>query len=431
MTNWKDRKLGTLGSKTGPIIKAGPFGSSLKKEFYVKKGYKIYGQEQVISEDPSFGDYYVNEKKFNELKSCAVAPGDILISLVGTFGKMLLLPEKIHPGIINPRLLRIRANKEKLRPIYLKYFLESFETQKQLKRMSQGGTMGVINAEILKSLSILFPPLPEQKKITEILSTWDRAIEKLDVLIKAKKRLKKGLMQQLLTGKMQFKEFKGSGKYKKTKLGMIPKEWGSCTFGMLGDKKIRWSITGGPFGSDLKTNDFTEKGVRIIQLQNIGDGEFKADYKIYTSEEKADSLVACNIYADEIILSKMGDPVGRACLMPGEDERYLMASDGIRLVPDKKIFDKYFVLEFINFILFRKLVIRHSTGSTRQRIGLADLKKLPFIMPPLHEQKKIWATLETLTKTISTLVQEIKLTKTQKKGLMQQLFTGKIRIKTP
>src|SRR5574340_400005 len=70
-------------------LKAGPFGSALKKKFYVASGYKIYGQEQVISGDPNFGDYFIDEAKYRELESCAVKPGDLLISLVGTAGKVL------------------------------------------------------------------------------------------------------------------------------------------------------------------------------------------------------------------------------------------------------------------------------------------------------------------------------------------------------
>src|SRR5690606_1886938 len=84
--------------------------------------------------------------------------------------------------------------------------------------------------------------------------------------------------------------------YKKTKLGWIPMDWGIFTFSDIADKKVKWSITGGPFGSDLKAEHYREKGVRIIQLQNIGDGKFKNNYKIYTSLEKADELKACNIF---------------------------------------------------------------------------------------------------------------------------------------
>ena len=72
-------------------LKAGPFGSALKKEYYVTSGYKIYGQEQVISGDCTFGDYYIDEERYKSLENCAVQAGDILISLVGTYGKLLIM----------------------------------------------------------------------------------------------------------------------------------------------------------------------------------------------------------------------------------------------------------------------------------------------------------------------------------------------------
>jgi type I restriction enzyme S subunit len=215
--------------------------------------------------------------------------------------------------------------------------------------------------------------------------------------------------------------------YKKTDFGWIPEDWGVIEFGEIADKNIRWSITGGPFGSDLKAEHYTDEGVRIIQLQNIGDGKFNNNYQIYTSEKKANELLGCNIYPGDLILSKMGDPVTRTCLIPDIHNRYVMGSDGIRLVPDKEKFDKTFVLSFINYSLFRKIAIAHSTGSTRQRIGLVDLKKLPFICPPLPEQQKIAAILSTWDKGIDTLNKLISEKEQLKKGLMQQLLTGKKR----
>ncbi|RVU45946.1 restriction endonuclease subunit S [Rubrivivax rivuli] len=87
-------------------IKAGPFGSALTKDQYVDSGYRVYGQEQVIPGDFSVGDYYITADKFAELRQYETRPGDILISCVGTFGKIALVPSGIEAGIINPRLLR-------------------------------------------------------------------------------------------------------------------------------------------------------------------------------------------------------------------------------------------------------------------------------------------------------------------------------------
>ena len=194
------------------------------------------------------------------------------------------------------------------------------------------------------------------------------------------------------------------------------------------DKNVKWSFTGGPFGSNLKASDYTESGFRIIQLQNIGDGEFNDDYKIYTSLEKADELLSCNIYAGDIILSKMGDPVGRACIIPKHLERCVMASDGIRLVVDEKKHSKYFIYSLINSKQIREAIERESTGSTRKRIGLNDLKKVELILPinPI-EQKKIASCLSSLDELITAHSDKLETLKDHKKGLMQNLFPQKGR----
>jgi len=194
------------------------------------------------------------------------------------------------------------------------------------------------------------------------------------------------------------------------------------------DKKKKWSFTGGPFGSNLKSSDYVEEneGVRIIQLQNIGDGEFKNDYKIYTSKEKADELLSCNIYPDDIIMSKMGDPVGRACLIPDYHNRYVMSSDGIRIAVDEDKYDKYFIFLVLNSKVFRSKVENASTGSTRKRIGLVVLKNLVLTVPKeKKEQQKIANCLSSLDNLITAETDKLDQLKNHKKGLLQQLFPAK------
>lgn len=213
-----------------------------------------------------------------------------------------------------------------------------------------------------------------------------------------------------LVPKLRFKEFEGDG------------EWVVKQLIDITDKKIKWSFVGGPFGSNLKHSDYTEQGIRIIQLQNIGDAEFIDTYKIYTSTQKADELLSCNIYSGDIILSKMGDPVGRACIMPMQNERYLMCSDGIRFVVNERKFDKYFIYLVINGCIFRKLLEKTATGSTRKRIGLNELRKLPLNTPTLPEQQRIANCLTSLDEQITAQSQKLETLKAHKKGLMQKLF---------
>ncbi|MCK5894426.1 MAG: restriction endonuclease subunit S [Endozoicomonadaceae bacterium] len=203
----------------------------------------------------------------------------------------------------------------------------------------------------------------------------------------------------------------------------VPDGWATFAIRDVALDSDRYSFTGGPFGSNLKSEDYTDSGVRIIQLQNIGDGEFKNRYKIYTSEEKADELHSCNIYPNDIILSKMGDPVARATIMPSFDKRYLMASDGIRLAVDNSKFDTKFVHDTINSVPFRTQAELSSTGSTRKRIGLTELRQLTLISPPLPEQKKIASILSSVDDVITKTTAQIDKLKDLKTGMMQELLT--------
>ena len=178
---WNRSKLRDLpGSHGRPVTKLGPFGSALKKSDYTGSGYKVYGQQQVLADDQDFGEYWIGEQKFQSLAACAVMPGDILISTMGSFGSALRLTDTCKPGIINPRLLRLSVDNEVAAPEFLEVYLRSDYALRQFVSFAQGGTMPAVNGASVGNLEIPLPPLPEQRKIAEILSTWDRAIETTD-----------------------------------------------------------------------------------------------------------------------------------------------------------------------------------------------------------------------------------------------------------
>ena len=161
---WAVVKFEHIAAFTNNALKAGPFGSSLKKSDCTDSGYRVYGQEQVISGDENLVTYYISESKFKELSSCAVTSDDILISLVGTIGKVLILSEFSEPGIINPRLVKLSLQPEVNRK-YIQFYLQSLIALDFFKGFSHGGTMEILNLGILKGLPINFPPLEEQTQI--------------------------------------------------------------------------------------------------------------------------------------------------------------------------------------------------------------------------------------------------------------------------
>ena len=201
--DWVVNRVGDLGQEGRPAVKAGPFGSSLKKSYYVPRGYRVYGQEQVLAGNLSIGDYYIDEERFGLLRSCEVRAGDVLMSLVGTFGEAIVVPSDAEPGIINPRLLRLSLDPRRILPEFFCHWLLSPGSRKLLGDAAQGGTMGVLNAGIVKNLSLGRPPLLEQAAIVAALAAIERRLDTETATKAAAERFRIALMCVLLSGEVR------------------------------------------------------------------------------------------------------------------------------------------------------------------------------------------------------------------------------------
>ena len=197
---WESKLVGELAAEEKNSIKAGPFGSTLKKDCYVDKGYKIYGQEQVIRDDLSFGDYYITDDKLIEFEAYQVKAGDILISLVGTYGKISIVPQAFEPGIINPRLMKITLNQGVVLPIFFKHLLMTDAFILRMQHASHGGTMDIMNLGLMKSLVVYIPPLVLQRQFAGL-------VEKVESL-RAKQRDSEKELENLFNSLMQ-RAFRG------------------------------------------------------------------------------------------------------------------------------------------------------------------------------------------------------------------------------
>ena len=195
---WVRATFQQLAKNEPNAIKAGPFGSSLKKSSYVSKGFKIYGQEQVLRDDPYFGDYYIDKLLYEKLKSCAVQPGDTLISLVGTIGRVLILPKDIEPGIINPRLVKLSLDNRIVNAKFVKAYIQSPHVKYFFSLSSHGGTMDILNLTILKEIPIPLPPLDEQNIIIEELERIFSIEQELTLIIDANEKRAERLRQSIL-----------------------------------------------------------------------------------------------------------------------------------------------------------------------------------------------------------------------------------------
>jgi type I restriction enzyme M protein len=147
-------------------MKRGPFGGSLKKEIFVKQGYKVYEQKHAINGDFTIGKYFIDEKKYREMEAFAIAPNDLLISCSGTMGKVVIVPEDAPKGIINQALLKITPNKGRVLSFYLKCILESEQVQQTYFQSTNGAAIQNIGSmKVMKKIPIHLPPLETQKKI--------------------------------------------------------------------------------------------------------------------------------------------------------------------------------------------------------------------------------------------------------------------------
>ena len=194
---WKYPKIEEVVANKKNAIKAGPFGSALKKEYYIKSGYKIYGQEQVISGDINLGDYYISEEKYKELENYSIKSNDVLISLVGTYGKLLIVPTIFEAGIINPRLMKITFNSNLINTIYFKFFFQSESLRNRLSDNTHGGTMPILNVGIVRNINIPIPPIELQNQFADFVKQVDKLKFKMEKSLKELEENFNSLMQKI------------------------------------------------------------------------------------------------------------------------------------------------------------------------------------------------------------------------------------------
>lgn len=200
---WVEKKFTEIISKDSGI-KIGPFGSQLKKELLVNEGFKVYGQENVFEKNMDLGSRYLNKEHFNKLKSCELLSGDFIISMMGTIGKCMIVPDSIQKGIMDSHLIRLRLNKTILDIDYLYHYFSSEIILSQVEKLSVGGIMAGLSSKIIKNLQIILPQtLKEQTQIAQTLSDMDAEIAGLEQKLDKYRKLKAGMMQNLLTGKIR------------------------------------------------------------------------------------------------------------------------------------------------------------------------------------------------------------------------------------
>lgn len=159
-------------------IKRGPFGGALKKEIFVKDGYKVYEQKNAIQNDFEIGDYYITESKYKEMLPFSVSPDDLIISCSGTIGKIAVVPPNAKNGIINQALLKITLDQSIILPKYFKKMFESGQMKRKLYGVSRGSSIkNFPPIKVIKSIKFPVPPISIQEEIVRLIDQTENLEE--------------------------------------------------------------------------------------------------------------------------------------------------------------------------------------------------------------------------------------------------------------
>lgn len=200
----KTKKIFDLNGKK--TLKRGPFGSALKKSFFVKSGFKVYEQKNAIRKNLNDGNYYIDIEKFNELKSFNVLPKDIIISCSGTVGEVYCIPENAPAGVINQALLRIRLS-EKDYSLYYYYYFSSEKFKSKLLQDAMGGVIKNISGiEDLNNIEIIDIDYDEQVKIAHLLELQKNQVNNIKTLLEKIEIRNNYYADKLLSGELSIDE---------------------------------------------------------------------------------------------------------------------------------------------------------------------------------------------------------------------------------
>lgn len=342
--------------------------------------------------------------------SCKIIKnGAVCVAMYGGFnqiGRTCLLG---IDATINQALTAIIPNEKLLNSYLLLYLTNNVRAWKSYAGSSRKDPN--ITKKDIESFKIIVPPLPEQEKIAGILGTWDEAIEKLSNLIEQKKLLKKGLMQKLLTGKVRLPGF--TQPWKEVKLGEI----GTITSAGV-DKKI---VEG-------------EKLVKLLNYMDVYRKDFlySSDMSMTVSAPER-QIKNCDLKKGDIFFtpsSETRDDIAHSAVVIEDIGNGVYSYHIVRLRPTKPIDLKFSAYAFKTDMFYRQAYAWCAGSGQRYVLSQDDFRNMRVFIPSdISEQQAIADVLSTADDEINLLNQKLEALKEQKKGLMQQLLTGQIRVK--
>ena len=407
--------LGTLKDVADTIM-----GYAFRSEDFVPTGIPLLRMGNLYQNtlDLNRNPVYLPDSFKVDYKRFLVSPGDLVMSMTGTMGKRdygftVEIPSNTQCSLLNQRVLKI-VPKNNASSGYILNLLRSELILSVLYSFPGGTKQANLSAKQLQELPVLIPPELEQKKIAQILSTWDKAISVTEKLLTNSQQQKKALMQQLLTGKKRLLDERGV---------RFSGEWEYTIFGNLGDTYT--GLTG-------KTKEDFGAGKPYIPYINIFKNS-RIDIQnleyVQVNDDERQSVVK---YGDIFFTTSSETPeeVGMSSVLLEEVSEVFLNSFcfGFRLNNFETLIPKYARYLFRSEHV-RRQISTLGQGATRYNLSKRQLIKLELKLPCVEEQQKIAAVLSAADAEISTLEKKLACLRDEKKALMQQLLTGKRRVK--
>lgn len=347
--------------------------------------------------------YYLKEEDHEVIyKRCNPENGDLLLVNIGAgTATPALIQVNFEFSLKNVAL--IKPDRKKIDPKFLEIFQSSVKSS-LFHKLASGGAQPFLSLGEIKRLDIVVPPLHEQIYISSIIAKWDRAIELKEKLLEQKKLQKKGLLERLLTGKVRLPRFREE--WKKTNLSNVfervtrRNDGGSSNVLTISAQKGLVSQT-----------DYFNKSVASETLDKyflLRKGEF-AYNKSYSNGYPMGAIKRLNDYSEGVVTTLY------LCFKL-KDDAY-----------DSDFFEQYFEAGLLNKALM-KITQEGARAHGLLNLSVSDFFAITLCIPQKLEQEAIGEILTQSDNVIRHLEQELNLLKTQKKGLMQLLLTGKVRV---
>lgn len=348
---------------------------------------------------------FVNQEDYKESMNDFIEDGDVVLADTAedeTVGKACEIAnvgsEKILSGL---HTMLIRPQKGLFSPWFLGYQVNSVSYRKQLNALVQGIKVCSLGKQAIANTYFAIPPFHEQQSIVSVLSLWDTAIAKQTALIEQLTLRKRGLMQQLLTGKKRLKGF--CGEWKEVRLGEIGKFAGGCVF----NEHEQGGVEGVPF---YKVSDMNLEG-NEIQMTIANN---------YVTQEQITRLGYTVIDKEAIIFAKVGAAI--ALERKRFAKNFIIDNNMLAFIPNC---NPWFMKHWFDSIILSKYIQVGALPS----YNASDLAIIKLRLPSPSEQDAITKVLLGADKEIEIQKQKLAAMQEQKRGLMQVLLTGERRIK--